>query len=81
MAEQRWREKRDRDSKVIPGCWVNEAGYTVAECRLPEKRYTVTRPGGTAPFAYTGSRDEVVRLIDADQQASAQGLVEEGKCA
>lgn len=70
MIEQSWRAKLDRDGKVIPTCWVNDAGYTMAECLLPEKRYTVTRPGGSAPFAYVGSHDEVARMIEADQQAS-----------
>jgi hypothetical protein len=79
MAGERWREKRDRDGCVIPACWESEHGYTVALCRLPEKRYTVTRPGGQLPFAYTGDREEVVRLIEADQLARQQA--EEGVCA
>lgn len=67
----KWREKRDRDGRVIPTCWVTDSGYTVAECRLPESRYTITRPGGAAPFAYTGVRDDIPRLITADMEASA----------
>ncbi|MGF6695202.1 hypothetical protein M2318_005303 [Metapseudomonas resinovorans] len=71
MVDQpKWREKRDRDSKVIPGCWVTDTGYTVALCRLPDHRYTITRPGGAAPFAYTGKRGDIVPLIQADMQAS-----------
>lgn len=69
---QRWREKRDRDGNVIPTCWVSESDYTVSECRLPEKRLTVTRPGGQKPFAYCGDREEVGRIIEADMLASAQ---------
>lgn len=71
MVDQpKWREKRDRDNKVIPGCWVTDNGYTVALCRLPSNRFTITRPGGAAPFAYTGDRDDIVRLIQADMEAS-----------
>lgn len=71
MAEQpKWREKRDRDNKVIPGCWVTDTGYTVAMCRLPDHRYTITRPGGAAPFAYTGKSEDIVPLIKADMEAS-----------
>lgn len=66
----RWREKLDRDGRVIPRCWLSECGYTVAECRLPEQRFTVTRPGGSAPFAYVGSLEEVERMIAADLQAA-----------
>lgn len=73
MAEAiKWREKRDRDGKVIPRCWVTDSGYTVAECRLPEARYTITRPRGELPFAYTGDRADVPKLIAADMQATAQ---------
>ncbi|MDT4809344.1 hypothetical protein FQZ97_422280 [compost metagenome] len=72
MADQpKWREKRDRDSKVIPGCWITDSGYTLAQCRLPEYRYTITRPGDAAPFAYTGERDDIVPLILADIEAIA----------
>ncbi|MCY1370798.1 hypothetical protein D9M69_579050 [compost metagenome] len=71
VAEQpKWREKRDRDGKVIPGCWITDSGYTVALCRLPDHRYTITRPGGSAPFAYTGQRADIVPLIQADIEAS-----------
>lgn len=82
MAEQlRWREKRDRDNKVIPRCWETDTGYTLAECRLPEARYVITRPGGKAPFAYTPDRDQVPALIAADMQAQAELVGEEGACA
>lgn len=67
----KWREKRDKDGKVIPRCWITSDGYTVGECRLPESRFVVTRPNGRVPFAYCGDRDEVVRIILADQIASA----------
>lgn len=66
----RWRAKRNRDGQQIPNCWITDSGYTVAECRLPEKRFTVTRPGCSAPFAYLGSREDVVAIIRADMKAS-----------
>ncbi|MFI8479656.1 hypothetical protein ACIGCM_03705 [Pseudomonas sp. NPDC078700] len=69
----KFRVKRDAAGKVIPRCWITDTGYTVAECRLPESRYTITRPGGSLPFAYTGEKDDVRKLISADIQAS-QGL-------
>lgn len=67
----KWREKRDSKGSTIPNCWVTDSGYTVAECRLPESRYTITRPGSALPFAYTGDRDDVLKLIGADIGASA----------
>lgn len=66
----RWRAKRNRDGQQIPNCWITDSGYTVAECRLPEKRFAVTRPGCSAPFAYLGSREDVVAIIRADMKAS-----------
>lgn len=69
--QPKWREKRDRDGKVVPGCWVTDSGYTVAMTRLPEARFTITRPGGVLPFAYTDLRDDVPLLIAADINASA----------
>lgn len=66
----KWRAKTNADGSQIPDCWVSEAGYTVALCRLPETRYTVTRPGGRAPAFYLATRDEVVAIIKADMQAS-----------
>lgn len=73
MVDQpKWREKRDRDGKVIPGCWVTDTGYTVALCRLPEHRYTITSPGGAAPFEYTGDRSAIVGLIQKDMQKRLQ---------
>lgn len=65
------REKLDRDGKVTPRCWVTDSGYTVAMTRLPEARFTITRPGGVLPFAYTDLRDDVPKLIAADIDASA----------
>ncbi|MDT4841130.1 hypothetical protein FQZ97_749710 [compost metagenome] len=84
MTDPKWREKRDRDGKPIPHCWETDSGYTVAQCRLPETRYTVTRPGGRLPFAYVGTRDEVLAMIQADIVASAQmqaAQVGEDACA
>ncbi len=61
--------KRNADGSVIPNCWTTEDGYTVAECRLPEKRWTVTRPGDKAPFLYTGHKPDVRKNIMADRIA------------
>ncbi|MCP3788943.1 hypothetical protein [Pseudomonas sp. N2-11] len=69
----KWRAKRNADDQVIARCWVSNDGYTVAECRLPHKRYLVTRPGVSLPFAYADSRDEVVQVITTDMQASTAG--------
>jgi hypothetical protein len=62
--------KLNADSTPIRDCWVTVDGYTVALCHLPNDRWTVTRPGGRAPFAYTGDDQEVFRLILADRKAS-----------
>ncbi len=66
-----WSCKRDRDNQVIPRCWITDSGYTVAECRLPETRYPITRPGGALPFAYAKSREEVIEAIVKDMATSA----------
>lgn len=73
MAEPAWKPKLDRDGREIPDCWVDADGYTVAICRLPEKRFVVTRPGGQRPFEYVGSRAEVLRVIEADKAGVANG--------
>ncbi|MDP3978352.1 MAG: hypothetical protein Q8P85_10230 [Pseudomonas sp.] len=70
--QPKWREKRDRDGKVVPGCWVTDSGYTVAMTRLPEARFTITRPGGVLPFAYTDLREQVPALITADMAESIE---------
>ncbi|WP_255302879.1 hypothetical protein [Pseudomonas sp. AU12215] len=64
------RAKRNADGSQVADCWMTDAGYTVAVCRLPETRYTVTRPGGREPSFYLATRDEVVAIIKADMQAS-----------
>jgi hypothetical protein len=69
--EVSWQLKLDRDNNPIKDCWLSDAGYTVAMVRLPAKRFTVTRPGGQSPFAYTDRREDVRRLIDADVEASS----------
>ncbi len=67
MAERlRWRQKRG-----APDCWETQCGYTIALCRLPNNRYTITAPGGSAPFAYTNERDDITPLIQAHKQAQA----------
>lgn len=65
----KWRAKRNRDGQQIKDCWITDSGYTVAECRLPEKRYTITRPGDANPFSYVPTREDVVAIIQADMQA------------
>lgn len=64
----KWRAKRNRNGDQIPDCWVTDSGYTVAECRLPEKRFTVTRPGDPSPYAYVPTREDVVSIIRADMK-------------
>lgn len=60
----RWRQKRGAKF-----CWETSCGYTVALCRLPSNRYTITAPGGSAPFAYTNERDDITALIQAHKEA------------
>lgn len=67
----KWAVKRNRDGQVQHNCWINDSGYTVAECRLPEARYPVTRPGGELPFAYAKNREEVIAIIKQDQAKPA----------
>lgn len=67
----KWAAKRNRDGEVVQHCWVTDSGYTVAECRLPEARYPITRPGGDLPFAYAKDRDEVIGIIQKDQAGKA----------
>lgn len=61
--------KKNPDGSLIKGCWVTDDGYTIAECRLPETRWTVTRPGDRSPFLYTGHKADVRNNILADRQA------------
>ncbi|KIH84240.1 hypothetical protein [Pseudomonas batumici] len=67
----KWAAKRNRDGEIVHRCWVTDSGYTVAECRLPEARYPITRPGGDLPFAYAKNRDEVIGIIEQDQARQA----------
>lgn len=67
----KWAAKRDRDGEIVPRCWVTDSGYTVAECRLPETRYPITRPGSDLPFAYAKNREEVIGIIEQDQACRA----------
>lgn len=71
MADIAWREKRNADGRVIPRCWLTDGGYTVAECRIPEIRYAISRPGGAQPFAYEGDPDRVVAAIAEDMARRA----------
>ncbi|MCP2071452.1 UNVERIFIED_ORG: hypothetical protein J2Y77_000888 [Pseudomonas lini] len=67
----KWAQKCNRDGQVQQNCWITDSGYTVAECRLPEARYPITRPGGELPFAYAKDRDEVIAIIKQDQARTA----------
>jgi hypothetical protein len=67
----KWAAKRNRDGQFIQHCWVTDSGYTVAECRLPETRYPIKRPGGALPFAYAKDREEVIEIIQKDQAEQA----------
>lgn len=67
----KWAVKRNRDGQVQQNCWITDSGYTVAECRLPQARYPITRPGADLPFAYAKDRDEVIAIIKQDQARTA----------
>ena len=67
----KWAVKRNRDGQVQQNCWITDNGYTVAECRLPESLYPVTRPGAELPFAYARDRAEVVAIIEQDMADEA----------
>lgn len=69
IAAVRWREKRDRDNKLVPDCWVTECGYTVAKCRIDTRTvYQVTAPGDRAPLAHPATKDDVLRVINIDKE-------------
>ena len=70
MSDLQLTEKRSAEGAVIRDCWTTNDGYTVALCRLPQERWTVTRPGGKAPFVYTGDEQDIFRQIVADRAAS-----------
>ena len=73
MAEQpKWREKRDRENKVIPGCWVTDNGYTISQVDRPGHQYAVTRPTQGLPFGYSPLLEEILQLVEADIEATAQ---------
>lgn len=65
----KWSPKLDRDRKEIPGCFLSDSGYTVASAFVPEQRFTLTRPGESAPFAYTDRKADVNNLVRADIKA------------
>ncbi|MBZ9665761.1 hypothetical protein H3221_013470 [Pseudomonas sp. LMG 31766] len=59
-----WVPKKDRDNREIPGCWITDAGYTVAEFLVDDQQvYTVTAPGESVAMAYRSGRDGVVQAI------------------
>lgn len=63
--------KLDADGHPTPGCWLTNSGYTIAEVHGTPVRFTITRPGGSAPFAYTSQPGDLEKLITADMQACA----------
>lgn len=67
----KWAPKRNRDGQVQRNCWITDTGYTVAECRLPNSRYPITRPEGELPFAYAKDQEEVIAIIEQDQAKTA----------
>lgn len=67
----KWRAKRNAQGQIIPSCWETDGGYTVAEFRTPEVTYGITRPGEKAPSFYEPDRQQVAKLIDADERAQA----------
>lgn len=69
----KWSPKLDRDRKEIPGCFLSDCGYTVASAFTPEPRFTLTRPGDSAPFAYTDAKADINKLVRADIQACKAG--------
>jgi len=46
--------------------WETEHGYIIAVCKTPDPVYQITRPKGSAPFAYTPDKTEVRKLINID---------------
>lgn len=64
MSRLGWEPKKDRDKRVIPGCWLTAAGYTVTEFLVDDREvYTVTAPGQSVVMAYRSGRDGVVQAI------------------
>ena len=51
--------------------WETEHGYIIAVCKTPDPVYQITRPKGSAPFAYTQDKTQVKRLINIDIGESA----------
>lgn len=59
-----WAPKKDRDNREIPGCWITDAGNTVAEFLVDDQQvYTVTAPGQSVALAYRAGRNGVVQAI------------------
>lgn len=59
-----WAAKRNRDGLTIPGCWVTQNGYTVAEMHVDDLvAYAITPPGSSVPVAYRTDREAVVAVI------------------
>lgn len=59
-----WAPKKARENREIPGCWITDAGYTVAEFLVDDQQvYTITAPGESVAMAYRSGRDGVVQAI------------------
>lgn len=59
-----WASKKNRDGQPMPGCWVTQSGYTVAEMHVDDLvAYAITPPGSSVPVAYRTDREAVVGVI------------------
>lgn len=67
-----WAPKKNRDGDVVPGCWITDAGYTVAQYVIDQQQvFTVTAPGQSVAMAYRRGRDGVVAAIQAHMAGGA----------
>ena len=70
MTGIKWKQQVNRDGDKVENCWVTECKYTVARCFVGSaERYMVTAPGERAPFAYTPSKGEILKIIINHKQA------------
>lgn len=59
-----WAPKKDRDGLPMPGCWITDSGYTVAEYQIDGLPvYSVSAPGKSVAMAYRKRREGVVQAI------------------
>jgi hypothetical protein len=64
-----WTQTAKSKSELTSDEWVSDIGYSLTVHHHPKKRYEITRPGETHPFATTVVRDDVNPLVMADMQA------------